>query len=404
MDRDKNKRTGIFKYPSNTEMNKSFYANSIDTDLYVTSHKPREPREQREQREPRGSDRRQIIHTLATSTGTGTDTGTVKVQNVPVLSATYMQPAQEAEIEKRKKERKKLVKERRRSQDISAAGTYIPDKYLPQSELVTYTDYYVHLDSKNRNPRAYASSSYFRIYLNRVTQHTMSNREYLNPPLRIPSGSIISVELISLTIPDYPNGGGGTTGFTDPYIFVAFDEFDGDIYASMENYSKPVFAKCDFDARGGSTNPIFIQMMENGGVKKNFARNQSVSFDHLTMRVLHYSGSNYNFGNDALTISSTSGSPGTTITFTLSAVHNMTNGTTERVFIVGHSGSSDDGYMNRHLGHTASYNSGTHSTSQFAITFDRSITIGATLGYMLFEKRQVEALIKITALNGVPPR
>jgi hypothetical protein len=245
-------------------------------------------------------------------------------------------------------------------------------------------DYFIHLDSRNRDVAQYRDANYYKISF--TTSATSTRGVIYNMPSL---HSITSIELLDGNIPNFARYAGNN--YIEPYLMLNIEEFRGDMYSTV-NTGIDIFGKIYFD---NSIHPdaTYLNLIPNGSIK-DFLSNKKTALTTLngmTIKFLNYDGSLFDFSSYAPQISGVS-TTGTPTTITTSISHNLQTG--DRIYLQYFSTSNNDVFANRTEGHIATVTGATTFTIPVNIT---SVTTPS--GYVIAAKYQNNLTFKVRAMT-----
>lgn len=254
-------------------------------------------------------------------------------------------------------------------------------KYIKRTHIV-------HIDSLSRNFRAYPSPAFYRISFQNSqignTRGTLKNFQALK--------QLVSAELVAGRIPNfYQSLASGS--FEEPYLGLRIDEIEGDVYSSTQDFR--LFAELQFNYQEAESTATFLTInTENFKYSKVIPEGSANNrMDALTLRIVSPQGTQFNFGNDAIAITSSTAASPTVIT--TSSVHGLNVG--DRVYIVEHEGTSPAlATLNRVDGHTVT---SVPSTTTFTVAVDLTSGAGtASTGVVMIAKLQNSMVFRFVTL------
>jgi hypothetical protein len=257
-----------------------------------------------------------------------------------------------------------------------------------------HNQYFIHINSLNRDPTSYTDPSNYKFTLQQT--QVGQTRGYVRnlPQLK----NIITIELISCTVPNFYKNN-SINGFATPFMYLKIDEIEGDVYSSFYDF-RP-FAKLEFRPEQTTTSSDFLLVdTENYKYVKVYSDSSAFSsLNSLTFTFVDQAGNNFDFGNDAIAITSISAANPTVVT--TSTAHGLQKG--DLIFIVGHistGGTTTQQTTANQFLNSASgvqVNSVTSSTT-FTISFNNQAGGGAT-GMILIGRLQNDLTLRITTLK-----
>lgn len=190
-------------------------------------------------------------------------------------------------------------------QQDSSAQTVL---YRTAKQTHNYREFFVTIDSRDRNVFANPTASRYSMDLLVGTGKTSG---FVSDIDQRQVKDVVEVSLVGAIMPNIFKNSLPT--YQQPYLYIDIDEFPGEMYTSSA-LGKRIFGKMEFiiDSQSGSTNISYLNMNTSNCVRKwwykdprlEYQNNQTplAKLDKLTINILDYDGSLFNFGEDSLNI------------------------------------------------------------------------------------------------------
>jgi hypothetical protein len=180
--------------------------------------------------------------------------------------------------------------------------------YSTSKQTNNYREFFVHIDSRDRDVFAYPSANRYAIKL----LSGLANSGFVSDLDQRHVKDVVEVRLIDAIIPNIFVSSTALPNYKQSYIFMSIDEFGGESYSTNRS-GRRLFGKLRF-ALGSLPIPqiSFVNMECEGCVRKwwykdprgEYQNNQTPypKLDTMTINLLDYDGLPFNFGQDTLSI------------------------------------------------------------------------------------------------------
>jgi len=245
----------------------------------------------------------------------------------------YVPKSKQREHFKTGKTTAQLRSQDRTTTDIAASTILGEEKhpvtlYKTAKQTNNYREFYVHIDSRDRDVFAFPSASRYSIDLLAAAGKASG---FVSDLEQRQVRDVVEVSLVEAILPNIfitslPN-------YKQPYIFMDIDEFDGELYATSIA-GKRLFGKLRFELTSLPVPAItFVNMKCESCIRKwwykdprdEYQNNQTPfpKLDKMTINLLDYNGELFNFGQDSFSITNVA-SVGTKTQITTATSHNLT--------------------------------------------------------------------------------
>lgn len=162
------------------------------------------------------------------------------------------------------------------------------------SEETKEFNYYIVIDSKDRNKQRDSSPNNFSIEFSPSSSDQFATS---NGYIERGFGNISKIQILDVIILDTSglNDSSDANNGSYPYLLLNFDEFKGDLFGTNNDITKSFAILKDYKKRGSYRYYNMVGSEANTSVEKVF--NPRINLNRLTTNILLPDGSNFNFGS-----------------------------------------------------------------------------------------------------------